>query len=404
MIEIKGSRTNFTQLNLKPNTFSSFRLTVCNNLACTSTPTIRFATDEAAPTGGLLLEAQASGSNSIQLKWSSDLTNPFSPNGHVLYAVLVTGPFLLDLNATQLVANQKANRPFTTFRTLNLLNTSTMNTRYGIIDKILPYSQYILQINASNSRGYLLTDRAQLTTFTSVPEGIIPPQKVTASPYTLQIEWYPPVLSNSADSTFYYQVEYRTKYLWNSLGPVNNASYETNVVQIFTRKTISRFHTLQGLVPFTAYSFRLTTSNAFGESKSEWSEEYLTQEATPLGQKEPRVSAITATGATISWQPPKVSNGVISFYTLNIFPATEDTSLFKNYTLTTNQLNVTGLEPFTEYITSVVACNSKGCVSSPISANNSQNRLVVFQTLASPPQGLARLGLKSLNSYSMQVN
>jgi len=368
LIEIKGTRANFTQLNLEPNTFSSFRLTICNNLACTSTPTTRFTTDEAAPTGILLLEAQASGSNSIQLKWSSDPANPFSPNGHVLYAVLVTGPFLLDLNATQLVANQKANRPFTTFRTLNLLNTSTMNTRYGIIDKILPYSHYTLQINASNSRGYLLTDRVQLTTFTSIPEGIIPPQKVAASPYTLQIEWYPPVLSNSADSTFYYQVEYRTKYLWNSLGLVNNASYETNVVQIFTRKTISRFHTLQGLVPFTAYSFRLTTSNAFG-----------------------------------NWQPPRISNGVIRFYTLNIFPATEDTSLFQNYTLTTTKLNVTGLQPFTEYITSVVACNSKGCVSSPISANNSQNRLVVFKTLASPPQGLARLGLKSLNSYSMQV-
>ncbi len=278
-----------------------------------------------------------------------------------------------------------------------------MNTHYGIIDKILPYSHYSIQVNASNLRGYILSSQVQLTTFTSIPEGIIPPQKVKATSNTLQIEWYPPVLSNSADSMFYYQVEYRLKYMWNSQERIENATYEPKIIQIFTIKTISKFHSLQGLVPFTAYSFRLTTSNNFGESKSDWSDDYFTQEAFPQGQKEPQINEITARGAKISWQPPKVSNGFIRFYTLNIFSVTEGATLFQNYTLTTTTFNVTGLEPFTQYATSVKACNSKGCTSSSISVNNTLNQIVLFQTLPSAPQELKDLRLRSLNSYSIQV-
>ena len=114
-----------------------------------------------------------------------------------------------NLNSTDLIEYHRDKKPFTTFRTLNLLNTTIMNTRYGIMDKILPYSVYVVQVNASNMKGYVLSGEVEVSTLKSIPEGIIAPQKVYATANTMQIEWYEPMLANSADVMFYFEV-----FLW----------------------------------------------------------------------------------------------------------------------------------------------------------------------------------------------
>ena len=58
-------------------------------------------------------------------------------NGKILFLVFIKGPFLLDLNSTEMVEYKKNKKPFTIFQNLNLLNTTTMNTRYGIVDRML---------------------------------------------------------------------------------------------------------------------------------------------------------------------------------------------------------------------------------------------------------------------------
>ena len=68
------------------------------------------------------------------------------------------------------ISYKKQNKSFFKIDTLNLFNTTIMNTRYGIIDKILPFSVYSLQINASNSKGFILSNKISLETFKSIPD------------------------------------------------------------------------------------------------------------------------------------------------------------------------------------------------------------------------------------------
>lgn len=124
-----------------------------------------------------------------------------------MFSVYIKGPYLQEnLNTSQMIENIHMKKPSVIFLNLNLLNTSVMNTRYGIIDKILPYNSYYVQINASNSKGYLLSNQVKVTTFKSIPEGIIPPQLIESTSNSMDIEWFDPILPNSDDLIFYFQV------------------------------------------------------------------------------------------------------------------------------------------------------------------------------------------------------
>lgn len=203
----KGLSISFSIEDLLPSTYFSFYIITCNSFGCSRTNTSIFGTDEAPPQGNLILESDAAGSNLIQCKWYSDSTNPIIPNGNIMFSVYIKGPYLQkNLNSLQLVENIRMNKPSVIFLNLNLLNTSVMNTRYGIIDKILPFNTYYVQVNASNSKGYLLSNQVQVTTFKSIPEGIIPPFLIESTSNSMDIEWFDPVLPNSDDLIFYFQV------------------------------------------------------------------------------------------------------------------------------------------------------------------------------------------------------
>lgn len=221
----KGTETVFTINHLQPNQHYTFFIKFCNHFDCSSTNSSAFCTNESKPEGKVILEANAAGANQIQLKWSSDPSDPFVHNGKILFLVFIKGPFLLELNSTEMVDFKQNKKPFTVFQNLNLLNTTTMDTRYGIVDKILPYSTYYVQINATNSMGYLLSNQVKVETFKSIPEGIIPPHFVSSTSHTMQIEWYDPILPNSADQIFYFQIHYRQKDLWNPNGMLIEITY-----------------------------------------------------------------------------------------------------------------------------------------------------------------------------------
>lgn len=89
---------------------------------------------------------------------------------------------------------------------LNLLNTTIMNTKYGIIEGILPYSSYFLQVNATNRQGFVLSNRVRVETFKSGPQYLMPPQLVASTSSSIQIEWLEPILINSDDRIIFYMV------------------------------------------------------------------------------------------------------------------------------------------------------------------------------------------------------
>lgn len=187
-------------------------------------------------------------------------------------------------------------------------------------------------------------------------------------------------------------------------GVIPNALYEPEVTKLFARETISKFYNLEDLKPYTAYSFRLLTSNSFGHSNSEWSGDYHTSESVPRLQENPTVHEITSTSVSVSWKGPRISNGIIRYYTLNVYQTSteyvENLVLYRNYTMTSRQFQIQDLEPFTNYSISIDACNTKGCVISSVEAN----RTVLFTTQPSKPIGLENPTLISINSYSVQIN
>jgi usherin len=293
------------------------------------------------------------------LKWYSNQKNPFIANGQVTFGILVTGPFLIDLNSVQLIQYLKQLKPVTEIKTINLLNTSVMNTRYGIMDRILANSVYTIQINASNSKGYILSNQVSVKTFQSLPEYIISPQFLTSNTNSMQIEWFDPVLPNSIDQIFYFQITYRIKYLWNATGPISFPIYEEKLVQVFSSKTISKFLTIDKLKPFTAYSFQLTVSNSFGQVQSDWSDDYLTQEDLPKLQQDPIISNINSNSIILKWQPPLYSNGLINTYHINVYQNTTDSiysiRLRRNITISANKNSVLldKLESFAYYLVNI---------------------------------------------------
>jgi usherin len=316
----------------------------------------------------LLKEGNSAGSNQLQVKWYSNPSKPLKPNGHIQYSVYANGPFLIELNKTDTINYKKQNKSFIKIDTLNLFNTTILNTRYGIIDKILPYSNYSLQINASNTKGFILSNIIILQTFKSIPDFVVPPQVVNARSNSLQIEWYDPILINSDDKIFYFLVDYRVKYIWNENGSIDNSKYESQIFSLFSSKTLTKTFTLNGLKPFTAFSFQVTVINSYGQSKSEYSDDYYTREETPRFQDEPTILNFTSDTVLISWQPPKMPNGIIKNYILHALKFTEDDLLGNSLTISqnvtlkssSNSYLFVNLEPYTFYLFDVDACNSQG--------------------------------------------
>lgn len=192
---------------------------ICNTVGCTSTATkFSITTDEAPPTGQVMLEAQAAGSNQINMKWFADPILGFKPNGAVLYSVLVEGPFLtgssLVASSAEKVVLKRLNKPFVQVSTRNMLNTTVSNTIYGILDGILAFSNYNLVVNASNTQGFVISNQVNVETFKSGPSDLLTPQFVSATSTSIKLEWFEPILINSNDPTIFYKVFIILVYLF----------------------------------------------------------------------------------------------------------------------------------------------------------------------------------------------
>ena len=322
----EGLARTYARHNMAANSYASYRVDVCNRVGCAPTRSFVLGSDESPPQGALMLEARALTSNQIELKWSP--TAAFRPNGNIMYQVQVTGPFLFlneddddDDDDGRIVAPRVA--------TLNLLNATVANTKYGIMDRLIAYSTYALLVNATNSRGHVLSNRVEVQMPRGAPRLARPPRLTHALATQLKIEWHEPLLVNSDDRLFFYQVKYRSRRLWSRddgwLDDDDDDDHKddddekkvyNNEMSLFTVRTLATAFTLVDLEPSTAYSFRLTASNSFGECESKWSGEYRTLESQPSQQQPPTVLNFTCCSAYVSWTPPRISNGKICKYSV----------------------------------------------------------------------------------------
>lgn len=230
------------------------------------------------------------------------------------------GPFLISaINSSQKISFKRLNRPFVEISLRNLLNTTVLNTIYGILDGILAYSNYNIQVNASNSRGYLLTNRVKVETFKSGPSELLSPEFVTSTSTSIKLEWFEPILINSNDPTIFYKMDYKIKLLWNLNGTIDSPQYNSTIITLFSTPTLITQYTLKNLQPYTAYTFQLTAFNSFGECKSEWTRDFYTQEEIPRRQNPPLVSNFTSKSAFLKWEACSIPNGIITNFIINGF-------------------------------------------------------------------------------------
>jgi hypothetical protein len=417
MLIYVGLTINFTIENLNPNTQYYIHVECCTRAGCSSTKNRQLIvlTEDSAPEGLIRLEAQTTDSSQIRVKWywlksnNSSSSETLKPNGNLIYRVFVSGPFLIEFaNHNEAVELKRKNTSFTRLLTLNLLNTTAMNIMYAIIDRILPYSTYELFVNASNSKGFLLSNQVKLRTLKAAPQFALPPQLMSARSRSMRLEWFDPILLNSDDTLVYNQVHYRVKRLWDANGTISEPKWSEQHQSLFAIKTLATNYRLDSLTPYTAYSFRLTITNSYGHTVSDWSEDYLTKEERPELIDKPKVLTYSSDEALISWKPPLRANGIIKSYKIHVYKLNETT----NQTILIETVNakdtvereilINKLDAFQIYLFSIECCNYLGCTSSTLPTQFES--ATVVRTLARPPEQLQAPKVNVLSAYSTEIN
>ena len=226
-------------------------------------------TQAAPPVSGPSLFAEAINSSSVWAEWSPP---PLEE---------VMGPILsYELSLTP------QGMPGETLVVFRGLATSFLATG------LQPSTVYVVVVALNNGAGLGFSNNVTVTTAEGIPAGVQLPSVTALSAVALQFDWTEPLFPNG-------QIILYTLYL-NSV-PVHNSSMVGSVV-------------IEGLTPFTNYTYQLEACTQFGCSRSSRLGFVQTPEGLPQGLAAPIVLITGATSATVSWIEPSEPNGIIVEY------------------------------------------------------------------------------------------
>eukprot|EP00058_Branchiostoma_floridae_P024730 XP_002610220.1 hypothetical protein BRAFLDRAFT_76999 [Branchiostoma floridae] len=171
-----------------------FQVQACTARGCGLGPKVSGRTQEAAPEGSVNLQVRGRDSRSIDARWNA----VGRPNGNVSYSILFTGIFYRDPD----------NWDYTTVRDTQSLYTSLVTDEWVTIPGLIPYSTYTVQVNASNTKGSILSNTLTATMPEGEPDGVRPPTLVAVSATSIQATW-DAVGRNNAPGNADYRLEYR---------------------------------------------------------------------------------------------------------------------------------------------------------------------------------------------------
>ncbi|XP_038667644.1 usherin isoform X2 [Scyliorhinus canicula] len=341
----------------------NFRVQACTAKGCALGPLVKARTLGSAPLGSVSLAVIVEDPRSVQVKW----TAPSAPNGLLTYSIIFTGLFY---------AEQGKNNYSIRRLTQRLHERSEADT-WVTIRGLLPYSNYTMQVNASNSHGYVISDLAAIKMPPGAPDGVLPPRLSSATPTSLQVAWSAPA-RNNAPGLPSYQLQTR---LLHSTGDIS---------ELLPNKTAAFSYLATDLHPYTAYEFRLIASNGHGHTMSDWTQ-MVTSEDKPGPVDPPLVLKIRPQGVLLTWQHPSQSNGNITHYQIYL-NGTRLVTLSNNIT----RYSIAHLHPYTMYVFQVESCTSAGCSLSPESR--------VVQTLPKAPENISNPELYSDTPTSVLIS
>ena len=120
----------------------------------------------------------------------------------------------------------------------------------------------------------------------------------------------------------------------------------------------------------------------------------ITLDGIPSGIQVPVVTFVNSTSFTSTWNEPQITNGMITSYTLQVY-FTNNTR-FVSTDVAGNRFvaTVNGLNPFTMYYATVIACTNGGC---------GESLQTMFQTAESSPQFQTPPNVATINSTAINI-
>lgn len=232
---------------LVPYSKHNFRVRVCTLKGCSFSPLTVNRTLESAPKGDIHLTVTAMSSHAISAIWNA----PTDENGKMLYSVFCTGLYMVI----------EPNNQYRTVYEKQILHAGESANEWIYIEGLLPYSEYNVQVNGSNTIGYILSNIRTISMPPGRPVGLSPPVLSSHSYDRIVCTWKDP-LRNNAPGHSLFQLQYR------------HASPPFTEVSVFDEETRQMSYTLEGLQPYTQYEFLLTAFNAHGSISSNWTSIY----------------------------------------------------------------------------------------------------------------------------------
>ena len=272
-----GTANTYTVSNLSPYTEYSFRVKACTSLTkesdCATSLSSTARTKEAPPEqqNPPSFEAKHIKGNSVQAAWQK----PLQPNGNIVRYVLFR-------RNAQANASKVYDGPALSF-------TDATDIR--------PKTRYEYKVVAYNGVGSTESSWSAVTTDNSHPTGVFPlsvnASTVVSTSATVMIS--PPREPNGEIQQYLIQVSET-----NGGGESRNISIgptQTNFV-------------IKDLKPQTRYELRLYACNEVGCGASDITI-FRTKQPDPAGFGRPRISSVTSSSFNVSWEPPKIPNGIV---------------------------------------------------------------------------------------------
>lgn len=315
----QGLTREFEFRRLQPFTEYFVRLEACTIAGCSVGRYQGVITAEVKPTDQPSPMAGSSNSTSALITW----TRTISPNGHILmYEVL---------RQHKTGLKRSFSDPVVVYKTMDTSLETYAYTDTGL----LPFTEYMYAIKASNSIGYTVSSWQSVYTAPAAPEGVLSPV-VTHLPtdiHSLYVQWTVPVKPNGIIQSYNLQRNDSVPLTFTSSDPMEYTDYN--------------------LVAFTWYSYKLSVCTQGGCTVSPPTM-IRTKESAPVQIDPPVISVLSSTVLNISWTVPLVPNGIVVEYHLYMDGAQIYTGAMLSY-LKSN------LIPYKEYTFSVEACTSGGC-------------------------------------------
>ncbi|KAF7704133.1 hypothetical protein HF521_021205 [Silurus meridionalis] len=331
--------TVFTHLveDLEPYTEYQFRLLVSNHYGEAGSSWVSFHTAQDRPTAIDPPVLYEIQPRNATISWSP----PSRPNGNLTH--------------------------YNIYQNSQLVTTVHSNTTTLTLSNLEPYQQYFIQVEACTEMGCTLSNSHTLNTLPAPPQGVSRPRLYSDTPTSVLVSWAPPLHSN---------------------GPLKMATMMPN-------QTLTYLDNSASLSPWRTYEYRvIATTNQGGFNSSEW-ERVTTRPSRPAGIQPPKALVLGPESVQVTWSSPLIPNGEIERYEIRM----PDPRVSHNDTSTLNR-TITGLEAYTNYSVSVLACSGGG----GFVGGCTESRATRVTTLPTIPQGLSELSVVAISESFLAVS